>query len=192
MLYSNFFVASLQNAAPDKVLLEADGKEILTNSLLEGSMAIALQQKGVKKGDRVILAVKPDIQFLKIFYANMMIGTIMSIIDPQMGRDNYKAKLLQFDPQVAFVDSRLVLLSVHRRAGETTALSGAAQSARFGTGYGFTAEGGLFRAKLRHLPACTFDSSCTAPLPSAGIVRQPAAFAQGTIGAPTIAVESRQ
>lgn len=115
MLYTNFFVDSLQNAASDKILLEADGKEIQTNSLLEGSMALALalQEKGVKKGNRVILAVKPDIQFLKIFYANMMIGTIMSIIDPEMGRDNYKAKLLQFDPQVAFIDSRLVLLSEH-------------------------------------------------------------------------------
>jgi acyl-coenzyme A synthetase/AMP-(fatty) acid ligase len=115
MLYTNFFVTSLENAVPDKVLLEADGKEIQAESLLNASMAmaIALQGKGVKKGDRVILAIKPDVQFLKIFYANMMIGTVMSIIDPEMGRDNYKAKLHQFDPQVAFVDSRLVLLSEH-------------------------------------------------------------------------------
>lgn len=115
MVFTNYFIDSLRSFPPEKELLVADGKSITAQVLLHSSHGLAqeLLKKGVKRGDRVILAAKPGVEFLQIMYANMMIRTVVSIIDPEMGRDNYKAKLAQFKPQHAFVDSRLVLLSEH-------------------------------------------------------------------------------
>jgi acyl-CoA synthetase (AMP-forming)/AMP-acid ligase II len=115
MLFTNHFIDSLRSFSGEKELLVADGKSITAQTLLHSSHGLAqeLLKKGVKRGDRVILAAKPGVEFLQIIYANMMIRTVVSIIDPEMGCDNYKAKLAQFKPQHAFVDSRLVLLSEH-------------------------------------------------------------------------------
>lgn len=99
----------------NKPLFIDHGKKIVAGDLLENSktLAIALFKKGVKKGDRVVIAVAPGAQFLEIIYANMMLQTVMALIDPQMGRENYLAKLSQFNPHHAFVDSRLVFLNEH-------------------------------------------------------------------------------
>jgi acyl-CoA synthetase (AMP-forming)/AMP-acid ligase II len=115
MHYTNYFIETLRNFDEQQILLFEQHKSITSGELLANSQQLAngLQSKGVKRGDRVVLAVKPSIEFLQIIYANMMLRTIMAIIDPEMGRDNYTAKLRQFNPQHAFVDSRLVLLSEH-------------------------------------------------------------------------------
>lgn len=114
-MYSNHFIEILKNRNPLDVILFEDRKSITAGHLLKSaySLASALLQQGVKKGDKVILAVKPGIEFLQVIYANMMIGTIVSIIDPEMGRENYRAKLDQFSPDHAFVDSRLVWMNEH-------------------------------------------------------------------------------
>ena len=115
MVYTNYFIDILQKYTADQVLLIEGKQSVRASELLQSSkqLACALHKKGIKQGDRVLLAVKPSIEFLQIIYANMMLRTIVSIIDPEMGRDNYKAKLKQFNPHHAFVDSRLVLLSEH-------------------------------------------------------------------------------
>jgi acyl-CoA synthetase (AMP-forming)/AMP-acid ligase II len=115
MLYTNYFIDQVRAMDSTTVLLQENSKSITAADLLTSSerLAHALIQKGVKSGDRVVLAVKPGVEFLQIIYANMMIRTVMSIIDPEMGRDNYKAKFKQFDPQHAFVDGRLILLREH-------------------------------------------------------------------------------
>lgn len=115
MVYTNYFIDILQKYTADQVLLIEGKQSVQAAELLQSSkqLACALHKKGIKHGDRVLLALKPSIEFLHIIYANMMLRTIVSIIDPEMGRDNYKAKLKQFNPHHAFVDSRLVLLSEH-------------------------------------------------------------------------------
>jgi acyl-CoA synthetase (AMP-forming)/AMP-acid ligase II len=115
MLYSNYFIDTLRNFDAGKVLLVEGNQSVRAGELLDSSRQLAsfLHKKGVEKGDRVVIAVKPGIQFLQIIYANMMLRTLVAIIDPEMGRDNYHAKLKQFNPDHAFADSRLVLLSEH-------------------------------------------------------------------------------
>jgi acyl-CoA synthetase (AMP-forming)/AMP-acid ligase II len=115
MLYTNYFIDRVRALEPTTVLLHENSKSITAAYLLTTGqrLAQALIQKGVKSGDRVVLAVKPGVEFLQIIYANMMIRTVMSIIDPEMGRDNYKAKFEQFNPQHVFVDGRLILLREH-------------------------------------------------------------------------------
>jgi len=113
--YTNDFIEILKGQEPSKIILQEGNQTITAKELLLSSYELAYQlnQKGVNTGDRTIIAVKPGIEFLRIMYANMFLRTVVSIIDPEMGRDNYIAKLRQFEPQVAFVDSRLVLLNEH-------------------------------------------------------------------------------
>ena len=115
MFYSNQFINTLiERKASDPVLFEGR-KRITAGQLLHSAyyLAVNLKEGGVKKGDKVVIVVKPGIRFLQIMYANMMIGTIISIIDPEMGRENYLVKLMKFAPNHAFVDSKLVLLNEH-------------------------------------------------------------------------------
>lgn len=115
MLYTNSFIEHLRNCPKEKVLLVQNEKPIAAGTLLGESIALAnfLSKNGVKEGDRVVLVVPPGPEFLKVMYACMMIRTVVSIIDPEMGRDNYEAKFRQFDPTHAFVDSRLILINEH-------------------------------------------------------------------------------
>jgi acyl-CoA synthetase (AMP-forming)/AMP-acid ligase II len=114
-LYNNSFIEILRGIEHGKTVLADKGRSISADSLLADSLRIAgcLQKKGVKKGDRVLMVVKPGIDFLQIVYANMMLRTLLAIIDPEMGRDNFLEKLRQFRPQHVFADSRLVLLNEH-------------------------------------------------------------------------------
>lgn len=113
--YTNYFVEALTKRPATEIILYDGGKSITAGYLLNSAYELAsgLQANGVKKGDRVVMAVKPGIEFLQIMYANMMVGTIVAIIDPEMGRENYLQKLKQFSPNHAFVDSKLVLLNEH-------------------------------------------------------------------------------
>lgn len=115
MLYTNYFIESLRNSDPSMQVLFENGRSLTIGQLLQsaGKIAQALQKKGVRAGDKVIILVKPGVEFLEIMYANMMVGTLVSIIDPEMGRENFLNKLKQFGPSHAFVDSRLVLLNEH-------------------------------------------------------------------------------
>jgi acyl-CoA synthetase (AMP-forming)/AMP-acid ligase II len=113
--YTNYFVDALRNRHESDIILYDGKKSITAGSLLTSAYALAsgLQANGVQKGDRVVMAVKPGIEFLQIMYANMMVGTTVAIIDPEMGRENYLQKLKQFSPNHAFLDSMLVLLNEH-------------------------------------------------------------------------------
>jgi acyl-CoA synthetase (AMP-forming)/AMP-acid ligase II len=115
MHYTNYFIDALKNSDQSDPILFENNQSITTGELLNSAyhLATGLKESGVKKGDKVVLVVKPGIEFLQIIYANMMIGTIVSIIDPEMGRENYLAKLKQFATHHAFVDSKLVLLNEH-------------------------------------------------------------------------------
>jgi acyl-CoA synthetase (AMP-forming)/AMP-acid ligase II len=113
--YTNYFVEALRNRVDSDIILYEGSKSITAGYLLNSAYALAsaLHDSGVKKGDKVVMAVKPGIEFLQVMYANMMVGTIISIIDPEMGRENYLQKLKQFAPDHAFVDSKIILLNEH-------------------------------------------------------------------------------
>ncbi len=115
MLYTNYFIETLRNSNPSTPVLLDNHRVLTIGQLLQSACRLAqgLQKQGVQKGDRVIILVKPGAEFLEIMYANMMLGTLVSIIDPEMGREHFNTKLKQFAPSYAFVDSRLVLLNEH-------------------------------------------------------------------------------
>lgn len=113
--YTNYFVDALRNRIDSDIILYEGNSSITAGNLLNSAyvLASALQANGVNKGHKVVMAVKPGVEFLQVMYANMMVGAIISIIDPEMGRENYLQKLKQFSPDHAFVDSKLVLLNEH-------------------------------------------------------------------------------
>ena len=76
-------------------------------------MTAGLQKLGIQHGDTAVLAAMPDAGFIRIVYAAMMCGLRLAVIDPEMGRDNYREKLRQLQPGWAFVDTRLLLLQEH-------------------------------------------------------------------------------
>jgi acyl-CoA synthetase (AMP-forming)/AMP-acid ligase II len=89
--------------------------QITAGNLYQNShqLASSLLEFGIKRNDRVLIALAPGIEFLNIIYANMMLRTLVAIIDPEMGRENYAAKLKQFNPHYIFIDGRLLFLSEH-------------------------------------------------------------------------------
>ena len=85
--------------------------QIIYNKAIE--LAITMSTFGVRANDRIVLVIPIGFEFVAIIYACMMLNTVISIIDPEMGKENYLSKLNQFKPNFAFVDSRLLLLNEH-------------------------------------------------------------------------------
>lgn len=115
MLYHSRLIQRLENCRKDIPILIKGKQKIFPSEVFNASVALAknLSKHGMRANDRIVIAAEPGIDFLKIIYASMLLHTQVAIIDPEMGRDNYQAKLEQFNPQWAFVDSRLLLLQEH-------------------------------------------------------------------------------
>lgn len=114
-LYTNPFVKSLFGRQAEEVVLVEGNKQITAGLLRNRSIVLAswMHEKGVTKRSRVVIAVPPGHEFVSIIYACMMLDLLVSIIDPEMGCDNYREKFKQFAPQFAFVDSRLLFIGEH-------------------------------------------------------------------------------
>lgn len=115
MLYNSKLIERLRNFQKDTPILVKKNQSIFAEAVFNSSVALArnLYAQGMRKDDRVVIAAEPGVDFLRIIYATMLLRAKIAIIDPEMGRDNYEAKLAQFDPTWAFVDSRLLLLQEH-------------------------------------------------------------------------------
>ncbi len=102
----------LLNKSPDGIALIDKGFSYQNNELeiLSQNLAVSLRKAGLKSNDRVVLAHAPNKDFLTIFFSLIKCGAIISLIDPEMGMQNYEQKLKQFDPHWCFVDHRLILL----------------------------------------------------------------------------------
>lgn len=115
MLYPNNFLHKLQNNDNQAPALVKGNTQIFASKIFESSKKLAQQlyEEGMRKNDRIVIAAEPGIEFLQIIYATMFLRVKVAIIDPEMGRENYREKLKQFAPQWAFVDARLLLLQEH-------------------------------------------------------------------------------
>jgi acyl-CoA synthetase (AMP-forming)/AMP-acid ligase II len=106
---------NLNAESPEKIIITEGEKRISVGEIYQDALKIAknLQNDGFQTGDKVAIAAPPNAEFVKIMYALIFLKGTVAIIDPEMGRDNYRSKLKQFDPKWAFVDSRLLLLQEH-------------------------------------------------------------------------------
>jgi acyl-CoA synthetase (AMP-forming)/AMP-acid ligase II len=62
--------------------------------------AYSLSERGVKKGDRVMLMVKPSLEFIALTFALFKIGAVIILIDPGMGYRNLLRCIGQVKPEV--------------------------------------------------------------------------------------------
>lgn len=116
MLFTNYFIEKLAKRAPESVaLVEKNGNAVTCGELYTQSLRLAahLQKNGAQRRQKAIIAAEPSADFVRIIYAAMLLDWEIAIIDPDMGRENYKAKLKQFAPDWAFIDYRLLLLQEH-------------------------------------------------------------------------------
>lgn len=115
MLYSSKLIELLKNSPTDVPLLINGNERIFQQELLAQSETLAQQliKKGMQENDRAVIVVAPGKEFLITIYALIMVSAVVAIIDPEMGRENYLAKLKQLSPKWALVDSRLLLLQEH-------------------------------------------------------------------------------
>ncbi len=118
-LYNSLIVAPLKNLVdtfPNKIVLYHKNKSLTALELFTNSCTIAqnLLTINFKRNDIAVIAMQPGKDFLELMYALLILRAKIAIIDPEMGRDNYAAKLKQLSPQWMFVDSRLLFLNEHQ------------------------------------------------------------------------------
>lgn len=105
----------LRERSPETTAIVHNAQILSVGELLRETelLAIGFRQAGMKPGDTAVLAAIPDAGFVRIVYAAMICGLRLAVIDPEMGRENYREKLKQLQPSWAFVDYRLLLLQEH-------------------------------------------------------------------------------
>ena len=116
MLYHHSLLDPLIDLANKKTAILFTPEQTFTaDALWEGAQTLATQlnRLGMQQDDRVVLALGAGPDFLRVMYACILLRVKVAIIDPEMGRELYAAKLKQLDLKWAFVDSRLLLLQEH-------------------------------------------------------------------------------
>jgi acyl-CoA synthetase (AMP-forming)/AMP-acid ligase II len=115
LLYKNDFIEALERFPSHKPVLVDEKRSYFAAEILEKSINLAssLKAKGFQVEDRVVIAAEAGAEFIISIYACMMLKAQVAIIDPEMGRANYEAKLWQFAPKWAIVDNRLLFLREH-------------------------------------------------------------------------------
>lgn len=79
--------------------------------------AAVLQNRGVKKGDRILFLERPSIKALQVFFALYRVGAVAVIADPAMGQDNFRSRVQISDCRFVVLDPVLALL--HKIPGAT-------------------------------------------------------------------------
>ena len=95
-------------------IVEAAGGRSCSFAELDGSAwryAAYLQRCGVQAGDRVILMVKPSIDFIALTFALFRIGAPVILIDPGMGYKNLLRCIEQVKPDYLIGIPAVVMLS---------------------------------------------------------------------------------
>jgi len=113
---NNYFIERLiELSQEENIILHDNYKSYTAKTLFQESKKLAngLLAKGMKEGDIAIIATRPGAEFLKIVFATLMLRIKVAIIDPDMGHENYLAKVNQLNPQWAFMDYGLLLLQEH-------------------------------------------------------------------------------
>ena len=82
--------------------------EVLANS---NRYANTLHSKGVQRGDRVMLMVRPSMEFICLTYALFQLGAVVILIDPGMGYKNMLHCIGSVQPKVLIAIPQVHLLS---------------------------------------------------------------------------------
>jgi acyl-CoA synthetase (AMP-forming)/AMP-acid ligase II len=110
--------------------------------------------QGIRQGDKVLLFIKPGLNFPAITFALFKMGAVPILIDPGMGKKNLLAAISQVKPKVMIAESVVFLLKhfyPHHFSSIQISLS---------MGFKFLAQQSLGNLPLRNLePFATYDAS---------------------------------
>lgn len=135
-------------------------------------LAAGLHRLGVRPGHRIVLMVRPSIEFLSLTYALFKVGAVIVLIDPGMGRTNIFQCLELVEPD-GFVAIPIVHLLRRLRRGKFP-------KARFNVTLGRRAWGhGVTYEKLRGDVAAPWTIAPTQATDPAAII-----FTSGSTGPP--------
>lgn len=138
-----------------------------TNRLANG-----LKKMGVKSGHRLVLMVRPGIEFIALTFAIFKTGAVVVLIDPGMGRKRIFNCLDEIDPD-GFVAVPVVHLIRKLRIGKY-------KNSRFNVAVGNRISfGGVSYAKLLESGQGSFEATKTKATDQAAII-----FTSGSTGAP--------
>lgn len=119
MLYTNQilekFLAQAERNPHKKIIIETSGKGISNWELSRKSinLALNLQKSGFKKGDRVLVLVRPGIELVIFIIAVMRLGGVIIVTDPGMGKDVFKSRIDIAKPKWIFIESILLAIQPH-------------------------------------------------------------------------------
>lgn len=118
MLYKSLLLDRLMKLAeesPDLVVIQNNHSKLTANQLFNNSRTVALNliKLNFQKNDIAAIAARPGKEFLEVMFAVLMLHGKIAIIDPEMGRANYAAKMKQLCTKWLFADSGLLLLREH-------------------------------------------------------------------------------
>ncbi|WPD22164.1 MAG: fatty acid CoA ligase family protein [Candidatus Electrothrix scaldis] len=83
-------------------------RQVVENS---NSYANALRKRGVQRGDRVMLMVRPSMEFICLTYALFQLGAVVILIDPGMGYKNLLRCIGSVQPKVLIAIPQVHLFS---------------------------------------------------------------------------------
>jgi len=114
-LFQSDLLDNLKSLDKEKIIFVEKGKSYTVGTLLDKSekLAINLIKNGFGNHERVVLAIAPSYELIVSVFALMQLNSVIALIDPEMGKENYQSKIDQFQPTWAFVDSRLLFLNEH-------------------------------------------------------------------------------
>lgn len=113
MLYTNPFLNKFfQRVDSDpgkKIIIETSGKSLTLKELADKSQNLAnnLSSQGFKKGDRVLILVRPGVSLVIFILAVMRLGGSIVLADPGMGQSVFESRINLANPRWAFVESLL-------------------------------------------------------------------------------------
>lgn len=82
--------------------------ELVANS---NGFAAALAERGVRRGDRVMLMVRPSMEFVCLTFALFQLGAVIILIDPGMGYRNLLRCIASVRPDILVGISKAILFS---------------------------------------------------------------------------------
>ncbi|MGD9947413.1 MAG: fatty acid CoA ligase family protein [Desulfobulbus sp.] len=130
--------------------------------------AAALQARGVRRGDRVMLMVRPSMEFVCLTFALFQLGAVVILIDPGMGYTNLLRCIGSVRPDILVGISRAILFSrIFRRPFATLRQRILVGQGGFFTGAGLIPVHGRdlpeFEAQADDLAAIIFTTGSTGP-----------------------------
>ncbi len=101
---------------PDKTALISGDKhisycELWTNIL---SIAVTLQREGIEKGDTLIIGARKEVEFVYLYFASHLIGSVNVVVDPATTTDKLRHIICLTSPKIIFGLRQINSSSDHR------------------------------------------------------------------------------